>query len=72
MSAEEAMAASLTPRELETLRWMARGCDARNIAAYMGVAESTARTFRQDLAYKLDTSNQIATVRRGYELGLIG
>jgi DNA-binding CsgD family transcriptional regulator len=71
MTAESAMAASLTERELETLRWMAKGLSVATIAVYMGVAPSTVRTWRQDLAYKLDTHNQIATVRRGYELGLV-
>jgi DNA-binding NarL/FixJ family response regulator len=71
MSAESAVVASLTARELELLGWMAKGLSVPNIAAYMGVAPATVRTWRQNLAYKLDTHNQIATVRRGYELGLV-
>jgi DNA-binding CsgD family transcriptional regulator len=71
MTTEAAMAASLTERELETLRWMAKGLSAPTIAVYMGVAPATVRKRRQNLAYKLATHNQIETVRRGYELGLV-
>jgi DNA-binding NarL/FixJ family response regulator len=68
---ESAIIASLTPREREVLNWLAKGLAPRDIAVYMGVSPSTVRTWRQYLADKLGTSNQIQTVRRGYELGLI-
>ena len=70
-SGELAIVRNLTKRERETLQWLAKGLSYRNIAIYMGVSVHSVRTWAQTLHEKLGTHNQVQTVRRGYELGVI-
>ena len=50
---------SLTPRELETLVWLAKGVSNKHIARGMGVAESTIKVHVQNILRKLELSSRV-------------
>jgi two-component system nitrate/nitrite response regulator NarL len=49
----------LTPRELETLVWLAKGVSNKHIARGMGVAESTIKVHVQNILRKLELSSRV-------------
>jgi two-component system invasion response regulator UvrY len=63
--------ALLSPREMETLRLIARGETAREIAARMGVSTKTVGTFRYRLLAKLKLKNNVEVAHFAAEQGLI-
>ncbi|MFZ0409620.1 MAG: response regulator transcription factor [Cyanobium sp.] len=62
---------TLSPREQDTLRELARGHTNRQIATRLGIAESTAREYTRSLLQKLGARNRTMVVRRAVELGLL-
>ena len=61
---------SLTQRELETLRLLARGLNNREIAAEMYIGEATAKTHVSHLPTKLDVRDRVQAVVLAYEAGV--
>ncbi len=61
---------SLTQRELETLRLLARGLNNREIAAEMFIGEATAKTHVSHLLTKLDVRDRVQAVVLAYEAGV--
>ncbi len=61
---------SLTQRELETLRLLARGLNNREIAAEMYIGEATAKTHVSHLLTKLDVRDRVQAVVLAYEAGV--
>lgn len=61
----------LSRRELETLRLIAAGKPAREIAAHMGVSTKTVGTFRFRLLAKLKLKNNVEVAHYAAEHGLI-
>ncbi|WP_327000707.1 LuxR C-terminal-related transcriptional regulator [Dactylosporangium sp. NBC_01737] len=64
-------AETLTPRELETLRWVATGCTHREVAERMRVAEATVNTYLKRLRSKLNVTNKAELTRVALRLGLV-
>ena len=60
--ADQAKLDGLTPREQEALELIARGLSIREIAAALGVEESTIRTHVKRLLMKLDLRDRIQAV----------
>lgn len=61
----------LSPRELETLHWTARGKDYKEIAIIVDVSEHTIRTYMRSARFKLDCSNLTQAVAKAVKLRLI-
>lgn len=61
----------LSPRELETLRLIARGHSYEEVGTLMGVALSTVQSNIRNLYRKLDAHSQIQAVTKAREIGLI-
>ena len=61
----------LTSRERSTLRELAQGLTNRQIAARLGVAETTVRDYVSSLMGKFHAVNRTQVVRRALELGLV-
>lgn len=66
-----APAIDLTPKEMETLRCIARGLSYSETAAQMGVALSTVQTHIRSLYRKLQVRSQVQAAGRARELGLL-
>ena len=64
-------APALSPRELETLHWTARGKDYKEIAIIVDVSEHTIRTYMRSARFKLDCSNLTQAVAKAVKLRLI-
>jgi DNA-binding NarL/FixJ family response regulator len=62
---------SLTPRELEILRLVARGRDNRAIAAELTIGYVTVRSHVQSLLEKLGVTSRLAAVAKAVELGIV-
>lgn len=62
---------SLTPRELEILRLLARGRDNRAIAAELTIGYATVRSHVQSIIEKLGATSRLGAVARAVELGII-
>lgn len=62
--------ASLTPREMEILRLLARGYSNQQIAAELFLSKRTVENYRLNLSIKLDTKNTAGLVKYAIELGL--
>lgn len=61
----------LSPRELELLRWIARGKSNTSIAQIMGVSRHTVDTIMRRLFGKLDVTDRTRAAVRGLAFGLI-
>jgi DNA-binding NarL/FixJ family response regulator len=59
----------LAPREVETLRWIARGLTHTQIATRMGLSQATVNTYAKRLRGKLKVSNKAELTRIAIELG---
>jgi len=63
--------ASLTPRELEVLEWMATPNTYRQIAAQLSVGEETIRSHAKNILEKMKQPNRAQAVITAMRLGLI-
>lgn len=61
----------LSPRELETLRHIARGNNYAEVAKLMGVAVSTIQSNIRSLYRKMDAHSQVQAVAKARDAGLI-
>ncbi|MEO8078886.1 MAG: autoinducer binding domain-containing protein [Caldimonas sp.] len=64
-------APSLTPRELETLRWTMEGKTAWEVGALLGISERTAALHVNNATHKLGCVNKHQAVLKALRLGLI-
>ena len=62
---------SLTPRELEALRWTMEGKTAWEVGAILGISERTAVLHLNNAMHKLDSVNKHQAVLKALRLGLI-
>jgi DNA-binding NarL/FixJ family response regulator len=60
---------SLAPREVETLRWIARGFTQAQIATRMGLSETTVNTYAKRIRAKLHATNKAELTRLAIRLG---
>ena len=67
----DAGAPSLTPRELETLRWTMEGKTAWEVGNLLGITERTASLHVNNATHKLGCVNKHQAVLRALRLGLI-
>jgi DNA-binding NarL/FixJ family response regulator len=63
--------ASLTQREADVLRWMARGLANHEIAGKLFVSEATVKTHVAHILDKLQVENRVQAVVAAYESGLV-
>lgn len=61
----------LTPREIETLRWIALGLTHTQVGRRLGLTESTVSTYVRRIRTKLRASNKADLTRRAIELGYV-
>ena len=59
----------LGPREVETLRWIARGFTQAQIANRMGLSQATVNTYAKRIRAKLKATNKAELTRIAIELG---
>ncbi|NWF65206.1 MAG: response regulator transcription factor [Chloroflexi bacterium] len=71
MGTQPLHSASLTPRELEVLEWMATSNTYRQIAAQLGVSEETVRSHAKNILEKLKQPNRAQAVLVALKLNLI-
>jgi len=70
-TASEAVPA-LTQRELEVLKYLGQGMQAKGIASVLGITLHTCRGYMKSLHYKFGVSTQLECVIKAQNLGLIG
>ena len=70
-AAPDAAAPSLTPRELETLRWTMEGKTAWGVGNLLGITERTAALHVNNATHKLGCVNKHQAVLKALRLGLI-
>jgi len=61
----------LTVRELECLRWIARGKDTSDIAIILDISPHTARYYLKSARHKLDSVTSAQAVSKAVKLGLL-
>jgi two-component system invasion response regulator UvrY len=61
----------LTPREVETLQWVALGLTHTQVGRRLGLTESTVSTYLRRIRTKLHASNKADLTRRAIELGYV-
>jgi len=59
----------LTPREVETLRWIAMGFTHAQIATEMGLSRATVHTYAKRIRTKLKVNNKAQLTRMAIQLG---
>lgn len=64
-------AMSLTPKELETLRHLAKGHSYREVASLMGVSLSTIQSHVRSLYSKLEVHTQVQAITKAMQRGLL-
>jgi DNA-binding CsgD family transcriptional regulator len=62
---------ALTPREIDVLRLIARGCTYKQAARRLGISQHTITTYIKSSYYKLAVHSAGAAVMRAVELGLL-
>lgn len=62
---------TLTPRELEVLRLIAKELTSQEIAAQLGISHRTIEIYRLGLMQKMDAKNMVGMVKKAIMLGLI-
>ena len=60
---------ALAPREVETLRWIARGFTQAQIATRMGLSVATINTYAKRIRAKLNATNKAQLTRLAIQLG---
>ncbi|HYZ88009.1 MAG TPA: response regulator transcription factor [Myxococcales bacterium] len=68
---EEPPMRPLTEREIEILRFIAKGLSNREAAEVLGVSRATVRTHLEHIYDKLDVTNRVEAVTEGLRIGLI-
>ena len=68
---DEAVAESLTPRELQVLEFLAEGFANRAIAERLGISDQTVKFHVAAIIGKLGASNRTEAVRRAVRRGLV-
>lgn len=63
--------AVLTPRELDVLQLIARGCTYSRVGDRLGVSQHTVATHIKNAYRKLEVHSAAAAVMRALELGLL-
>ncbi len=61
----------LTGRELECLRWIARGKDSSEIAIILNISPHTARYYLKSARFKLDSVSSAQAVSKAVKFGLL-
>ena len=61
----------LTPRELEVLRYLGQGLQAKGVAKVMGISVHTCRGYIKTVYAKLHATSRIEVVNRGRQLRLL-
>lgn len=61
----------LTVRELECLRWIARGKDTSEIAIILNISAHTARDYLKSARFKLDSVTSAQALSKAVKLGLL-
>ncbi|MEV0827264.1 response regulator transcription factor [Nonomuraea rubra] len=69
--AQEPEPRTLSPRELEVLRFIARGATNREVAGKLFITEATVKTHLLHVFAKLGVKDRAAAVAVAYELGLL-
>ncbi|MGW3348028.1 response regulator [Nonomuraea rubra] len=69
--AQEPEPRTLSPRELEVLRFIARGATNREVACKLFITEATVKTHLLHVFAKLGVKDRAAAVAAAYELGLL-
>ena len=64
-------AASLTPKEIEILHYMAQGCLNKQIASNLNICEQTAKNHVSSILKKLDAGNRTQAVMRAMRFGIV-
>lgn len=65
------MAEELTARELEVLRWIAKGLTNAQIAQELSISEYTVETHRKNLNHKLAANNTATLLMKAREKGFL-
>ncbi|HWE23869.1 MAG TPA: response regulator transcription factor [Myxococcales bacterium] len=68
---EEPPVRPLTEREIEILRFIAKGLSNREAASVLGVSRATVRTHLEHIYDKLEVTNRVEAVTEGLRIGLI-
>jgi DNA-binding CsgD family transcriptional regulator len=61
----------LSPRELDTLTWAAKGKTYSETAKILGVSFASVHTYITNLKLKMNAANIAHAVARGYQLGIL-
>lgn len=61
----------LTERELDVLNLVATGCANKQIAARLGISETTVKTHLKEVFARLNATNRTEAVARGIQLGYV-
>ncbi len=67
--AQAAAPAQFTPRQMELMHWVAKGCDNLQIAAHMGLSDKTVRNMTSALYAQLAVEGRAMAVVKARELG---
>ncbi|MEM9263540.1 MAG: helix-turn-helix transcriptional regulator, partial [Pseudomonadota bacterium] len=62
---------SLSERESQILRWVARGKSNASVSQILGISPNTVDTYMRRIYDKLDVADRVTASLRGVALGLI-